>query len=51
MYFCNSYQLVNELSNESRFKKSIGTSLTEVRSLVGDGLFTVSVFAWIDRFM
>jgi cytochrome P450/NADPH-cytochrome P450 reductase len=31
---------VNELSDEARFKKTIGTSLIEVRNLVGDGLFT-----------
>jgi cytochrome P450/NADPH-cytochrome P450 reductase len=39
----NSYALVNELSDEKRFKKKIVAALLQVRNLVGDGLFTVSV--------
>jgi cytochrome P450/NADPH-cytochrome P450 reductase len=34
--------LINELSDESRFKKKIGVALEQVRNLVSDGLFTVS---------
>lgn len=39
----NSYALVNELSDEKRFKKKVGSALDQVRNLVGDGLFTVSI--------
>lgn len=35
-----SYKLVNEVSDEKRFHKSISAPLREVRNLVGDGLFT-----------
>lgn len=38
----NSYALVNEVSDEKRFKKVVGGALGQVRNLVGDGLFTVS---------
>jgi cytochrome P450/NADPH-cytochrome P450 reductase len=34
--------LLNEVSDETRFRKKIGTSLAQVRNLVHDGLFTVS---------
>lgn len=37
---CNSYELQNELSNETRFKKIVAGSLNEVRRAAGDGLFT-----------
>ena len=43
--FVNSYALCSELSNETRFKKNISNNLNEVRNLVGDGLFTVGIFA------
>jgi cytochrome P450 / NADPH-cytochrome P450 reductase len=36
-----TYALVNEVSDEKRFKKTIRASLNQVRNLVGDGLFTV----------
>ncbi|KAJ7579303.1 fatty acid hydroxylase [Mycena floridula] len=36
----NSYELVNEVSDEKRFKKPIAGNLLQVRNLVGDGLFT-----------
>ncbi|KAL0564092.1 hypothetical protein V5O48_017963 [Marasmius crinis-equi] len=38
--FLNSHRLVNEVSDESRFKKVLNPGLAEVRHLVGDGLFT-----------
>ncbi|KAF5387254.1 hypothetical protein D9757_006892 [Collybiopsis confluens] len=38
--FLNSQELANEVSNDTRFRKSVGASLKEVRHLVGDGLFT-----------
>jgi cytochrome P450/NADPH-cytochrome P450 reductase len=38
-----TYALVNEVSDEKRFKKTIGASLNQVRNLVGDGLFTVRI--------
>jgi hypothetical protein len=37
----NSQALASEISDESRFIKNIAPPLMEVRSLVGDGLFTV----------
>ncbi|KAJ7360684.1 cytochrome P450 [Mycena albidolilacea] len=39
--FVNSYELVNELSDGSRFKKRVTGALRDVRNLVGDALFTV----------
>ncbi|THH18035.1 hypothetical protein EW146_g2890 [Bondarzewia mesenterica] len=36
-----SYRLVNEVSDEKRFHKTISSALREVRNLVGDGLFTL----------
>jgi cytochrome P450/NADPH-cytochrome P450 reductase len=36
----NSYELLNEVSDEKRFKKVIAGSLNEVRRAAGDGLFT-----------
>ncbi|KAK0200256.1 fatty acid hydroxylase [Desarmillaria ectypa] len=38
--FVNSYALVNELSDDSRFRKSVGGALKETRNLVHDGIFT-----------
>ncbi|KAF9263923.1 bifunctional P-450/NADPH-P450 reductase [Marasmius fiardii PR-910] len=38
--FLNSRELVNETSNDSKFKKTISGALFEVRKLAGDGLFT-----------
>jgi cytochrome P450/NADPH-cytochrome P450 reductase len=35
-----SYELVSEVSDEKRFKKSVSPVLREVGNLVGDGLFT-----------
>ncbi|KAI0070911.1 cytochrome P450 [Panus rudis PR-1116 ss-1] len=36
----NSYELVNEVSDETRFEKTIPQTLLETRSALGDGLFT-----------
>ncbi|KAJ6474020.1 fatty acid hydroxylase [Mycena vitilis] len=36
----SSYALVNEVSDDTRFKKRVAGGLMEVRNLVGDGLFT-----------
>ncbi|KAJ7447839.1 fatty acid hydroxylase [Mycena latifolia] len=36
----NSYELANEVSDDTRFKKRVTGGLMEVRNLVGDGLFT-----------
>ena len=41
--FMTTHALVNELSDEKRFKKNIGAALNEVRNLVGDALFTVRI--------
>ena len=38
----NEYEYLNELSDETRFKKSVTGPLVEVRNAAGDGLFTVS---------
>ncbi|KAK0452920.1 fatty acid hydroxylase [Desarmillaria tabescens] len=39
--FVSSYALVNELSDDSRFRKSVGSgALKETRNLVHDGIFT-----------
>ncbi|KAF9263922.1 cytochrome P450 [Marasmius fiardii PR-910] len=38
--FLNSRELVNEVSNDSKFKKTIASGLVEVRKLLGDGLVT-----------
>ncbi|KAF9263918.1 fatty acid hydroxylase [Marasmius fiardii PR-910] len=38
--FLNSIELLNEASNDSRFKKVVGGALLNVRKLGGDGLFT-----------
>ncbi len=35
-----SQEIVNELCDETRFKKFIGKALAEVRAFAGDGLFT-----------
>ncbi|KAJ6488891.1 fatty acid hydroxylase [Mycena sanguinolenta] len=36
----STHELVNELSNDSRFSKRVSHGLAEVRNLTGDGLFT-----------
>ncbi|KAJ7128256.1 fatty acid hydroxylase [Mycena filopes] len=36
----NSYELANELSDDTRFKKQVAGGLREVRNLAGDGLFS-----------
>ncbi|KAJ8077442.1 hypothetical protein PM082_001872 [Marasmius tenuissimus] len=38
--FLNSHALVNEASNDIKFKKVVESDLAEVRKLAGDGLFT-----------
>ncbi|PBK66502.1 bifunctional P-450/NADPH-P450 reductase [Armillaria solidipes] len=38
--FVSSYALVSELSDDSRFRKSVGGALKETRNLVHDGIFT-----------
>ncbi|KAK0471086.1 fatty acid hydroxylase [Armillaria novae-zelandiae] len=38
--FVSSYALVGELSDDSRFRKSVGGALKETRNLVHDGIFT-----------
>ncbi|KAL0563203.1 hypothetical protein V5O48_018873, partial [Marasmius crinis-equi] len=38
--FLNTRELVNEVSNDTKFKKVVGGGLGEVRKLAGDGLFT-----------
>lgn len=38
--FVSSYALVNELCDEKRFKKNVGSILKQVRNGVHDGLFT-----------
>ena len=40
----SSYRLVNEVSDEKRFKKFISPNVTHVRTLLNDGLFTVSTY-------
>jgi cytochrome P450 / NADPH-cytochrome P450 reductase len=47
----NSYGLVNELSDEKRFKKKVGSALLQVRNLVGDGLFTVRIVITMHIFL
>ncbi|KAH9948045.1 bifunctional P-450/NADPH-P450 reductase [Amylocystis lapponica] len=37
----NSHELVNEISDEKRFRKIISANLEQVRHAAGDGLFTV----------
>ena len=39
----NSVALVRQLSDDSRFKKSVSRGLREVRNLAGDGLFTADI--------
>ncbi|KAJ7577838.1 cytochrome P450 [Mycena floridula] len=38
--FASSHALVNELSDDSRFRKSVGGALKETRTLLNDGIFT-----------
>ncbi len=40
MYVVSSQELVNELSDETRFQKRIHGPLKEIRAFAGDGLFT-----------
>ena len=37
----SSYELLNEVSDEKRFRKKVTSGLWEVRNAAGDGLFTV----------
>jgi len=37
----NTYALVNEVCNETKYHKEVNPFLLEARHLVGDGLFTV----------
>lgn len=39
----NSYDLVNEVSDEKRFYKKVSRGLLQVRNAVGDALFTVCI--------
>ncbi|TBU21982.1 fatty acid hydroxylase [Dichomitus squalens] len=41
--FVNSYELVNEVSDDKRFPKKISAALEQVRNGAGDGLFTAHV--------
>ncbi|KAF7346793.1 Fatty acid hydroxylase [Mycena sanguinolenta] len=40
LIFVSSYDLVNEVSDDTRFNKRVAGPLREVRNLVGDALFT-----------
>ncbi len=40
MYVASSQALVNELCDETRFRKSVHAPLKEIRAFAGDGLFT-----------
>ncbi|KAJ6454166.1 fatty acid hydroxylase [Mycena sanguinolenta] len=40
LIFVSSYELVNEVSDDTRFNKRVAGPLREVRNLVGDALFT-----------
>ncbi|KQB83306.1 bifunctional cytochrome P450/NADPH--P450 reductase [Corynebacterium oculi] len=40
LYIVSSQRLVNELSDETRFKKQLHSSLREIRNFAGNGLFT-----------
>lgn len=42
MLVVSSFELQKELSDETRFRKTIASVLMELRNGVGDGLFTVS---------
>ena len=37
----NTHELLNEVSDEKRFRKHLSANLWEVRNALGDGLFTV----------
>ena len=41
--FVNSYDLLNEISDETRFRKNINANLMQVRNAIKDGLFTAHV--------
>lgn len=43
--FVTSYDLANEVADESRFRKEVGGALNEARNLVGDGLFSVGIIS------
>lgn len=40
LYVITSFELANELADESRFQKEIHDSLAEIRAFAGNGLFT-----------
>ncbi|KAJ7187234.1 fatty acid hydroxylase [Mycena filopes] len=40
LVFVSTYALGNEVSDDTRFRKSIAGPIREVRNLIGDGLFT-----------
>lgn len=42
--FLNTQELVNEVSDDTKFRKKIGGGLLQVRHALGDGLFTVRPF-------
>ncbi|KAJ3920375.1 cytochrome P450 [Lentinula edodes] len=44
--FVSSYTLMNELSDDSRFQKSVGGALKETRNLIHDGIFTMEYSRW-----
>ncbi|KAI0754463.1 bifunctional P-450/NADPH-P450 reductase [Daedaleopsis nitida] len=41
--FVSSYKLLNEVSDEKRFKKKVSAGLKQMRNATGDGLFTAFV--------
>lgn len=43
VYVISSQRLLNEVSDEKRFRKYIAAPVGEVRAATGDGLFTVSL--------
>ena len=43
VYVISSHRLLNEVSDEKRFRKFISAPVGEVRNATGDGLFTVSL--------
>ena len=45
----NSHAIVNELSDDSKFYKTVPATLQEVRRALGDGLFTVSKYRFLLR--
>ena len=41
--FVSSYDLLNEISDDKRFRKNINANLMQVRNAVKDGLFTADI--------